>query len=454
MLLRFTFENAFCFFTETSLSMVASSDSRHPEHVSKIKRIGAPSALRAAAIYGANGHGKTKLVDAIDLMKRLAIGSTEEDLESYLTPFLLKKSAQDTPTRLTVNYRVHEIDYEYGIVIQNYQIEEEWLFEKSSNKEALLFTRERAPRESDDEYSFTFGLKLSRSKSPSKKFSTIDYLNFVAAGTDVTTSFLSEAVKRKISRLAPCLHWFRHTLQIVKPDAMYTHLHEHAAADQKFLKFMSESICQSDTGISNIQLRKTDSWTDYLRKFPSADSQSIRDRLASIEDDEAIILNMGDESRIVLQRDGSDFSVLELVSLHNSESGPIEFDLKDESSGTKRLLDLYPILFNIAADEKVYIVDEIDRKLHPLLAYNFVNQFLCGNKGQLIYTTHNTHMLDLELLRRDEIWIVQKKDDGSSDLYSLNDFKIRPDLDVRKGYLQGRFGGIPFVGSAKTLGWC
>jgi AAA15 family ATPase/GTPase len=112
------------------------------------------------------------------------------------------------------------------------------------------------------------------------------------------------------------------------------------------------------------------------------------------------------------------------------------------------------MIYSGAKDGSVFIVDELDRKLHSLLAFQLVDLFLCQSRGQIIFTTHTTHLLDLELLRRDEIWLVQKKPNGSSDLYSLNDFKIRPDLDVRKGYLEGRFGGVPFVGDVKALGWC
>ena len=131
---------------------------------------------------------------------------------------------------------------------------------------------------------------------------------------------------------------------------------------------------------------------------------------------------------------------------------PVQFGLEEESSGTQRLMDLAPMLTD-PDESPVYIVDELDRKLHPMLAYQFIDTFLKGTDRQIVFTTHNTYLMSLDLLRRDEIWFVQKRRDGSSDIYSLADLKVRPDLNIRKGYLSGRFGAIPFLGNLEDLGW-
>jgi AAA15 family ATPase/GTPase len=116
------------------------------------------------------------------------------------------------------------------------------------------------------------------------------------------------------------------------------------------------------------------------------------------------------------------------------------------------------VLLMKSANEKVVVVDELDRRFHPLLTRMVVELALrCDSEhthSQLIFTTHDTNLLDLELLRRDEIWFVEKDNAGASNLYSLADFKVRPDLRIEKGYLQGRFGALPFISSVKDLGWC
>ena len=119
-------------------------------------------------------------------------------------------------------------------------------------------------------------------------------------------------------------------------------------------------------------------------------------------------------------------------------------------------MQLLPVLAEMRKSNRVYVVDELDRMLHPLLSHLFVETFLNfkNNKNsQLIFTTHETSLLNLDLLRRDEIWFVEKDQVGASHMYSLASLKIRPDLKIERGYLQGRFGAIPFIGNTHSLGW-
>ena len=125
-------------------------------------------------------------------------------------------------------------------------------------------------------------------------------------------------------------------------------------------------------------------------------------------------------------------------------------ELTEESDGTRRLLNLIPALHNPC----VYFIDEIDRSLHPILVKEFLGFFLksCGGVSrQIIVTTHESNLLDQDLLRRDEIWFAEKDQTAATRLYSLLDFKVRNDRDIRKGYLQGRFGAVPYLGSLEHL---
>jgi AAA15 family ATPase/GTPase len=146
-----------------------------------------------------------------------------------------------------------------------------------------------------------------------------------------------------------------------------------------------------------------------------------------------------------------------LRTRHRDANGKlVDFSLEEESEGTQRLINLIPSLFLLKQDlEKVIFLDELDRRLHTKLSRCFVEMAInCRNKNnQLIFTTHDTNLLDLDLLRRDEIWFVEKNDQGASSCYSLAEFKVRPDLKIEKGYLNGRFGAIPFFGNLKSLGW-
>ena len=121
------------------------------------------------------------------------------------------------------------------------------------------------------------------------------------------------------------------------------------------------------------------------------------------------------------------------------------FDLLEESDGTVRILELLDII--LSEEKKVYIIDELDRCLHPSLTYRFIKTFfeyVANNLDvQLIVTTHESRLLDFDLLRRDEIWFVDKKPEGNSNIYSLDEYNVRFDKKIDKAYLDGRYGGVP-----------
>ena len=132
----------------------------------------------------------------------------------------------------------------------------------------------------------------------------------------------------------------------------------------------------------------------------------------------------------------------------------IDFEPEEQSDGTRRLLDLIPAIHYVSNKPAVFFIDEIDRSLHPTMVKELLRYFMeHPAKGQLIFTTHESNLLDLEIFRQDEIWLTEKNKLGATTIYSLSDFKPRYDLDIRKGYLAGRFGAIPFLGNLNDLNW-
>jgi uncharacterized protein len=453
MLLRIQIENVFCFSGLTTLSMIASGDKRHSNHVRKSGRPGFPDVLRATGIYGANGHGKTKLVDAILFIKRMACGETDNTID-LCKPFRLRDT-ENEPSRFVINFRETGVDYEYGLIISNGSIEQEWLYEKEKRQEVLIFTREKyKTKKGSTSYKYNFGAKLRNSQSPSEDIIMSDYLKFIGTSISEKVSFLSEAVEKKVERLSRAHNWFADTLQVVKADSNYGNLHGEAAQDKDFLSYLSKAICKSDTGIGELKVKESVIPEELIHELPVADGE-ILSHIKGMDKGEQVVIGSPEGPSIVIKKEKRGYKAQRFVTVHHGKSMNVEFDLDDESSGTRRLLDLYPMLYSLKKKDRVYVVDELDRKLHPILSYNFVNAFLAEKQGQIIFTTHTTHLLDLDLLRRDEIWLIQKnRETGSAETYSLQDFNVRNDLDVRKGYLQGRFGGIPFIGDVNALGWC
>lgn len=450
MLLRFQCENIFCFAGPCELLPIAGSDTRHQSHLTAAPRPGAPRGLRLAGIYGPNGHGKTRFIQAMEIVERFVRGFGEESLKE-ITPFKLKSDLRRKPSKFIFAFRISGIDYEYGLVASNEKVHQEWLFETEKRQETLLFSRQLSPK-SENKYIYEFGRKLRDSKSPIRGVGMPDFLNVISSGTEPTQSFLNEAFKKDVIRIQNAYSWFAKKLQIISTDTTYKPLTKRLLNEPKFLLEISKYIKDSDTGIVELCVDKSILTDSLLNSILPDNSEQLMNDLKNLAPKMAAQITGPDGAEMTIRKVADKFEVHQLRTKHQADDGLVDFDVCDESSGTRRLMDLYPMLTIAAEEEFVFIVDELDRKLHPLLSYEFVEKFLKKTKGQLIFTTHTTHLLDLDLMRRDEIWLFQKNETGSSDIYSLNEFKIRPDLDVRKGYLQGRFGAIPFLGSANNLG--
>lgn len=446
MLLRFTVENVLCFNSEASFSMVATSDERHGDHVLKAENPRRPSVLRAAALYGANGHGKSNFVNAVSALKRLVARQ-----EWSGKAFKLDSASADKPSRIVAEFRHKGFDYEYGVVISDKIVLEEWLFRTDkAGREHMLFERTTSRLKDGYETRVLPGNLLKKSASPSPKVKMETYLEVFSSGMKETRPFLAEAEERGIELIQPAYEWFDDVLIPVAATASYTGLYERAEKDNKFRTFLEDFVRQCDVGIEKIDAFGVEVTSEFKDKLPEAIMSEIsrlgKDSVIQLggQDGHTIIIDQDDEGKVVLRR--------MLAKRKNNAGELIDFSFEEESSGTRRLLDLAPMIAD-AHETKVYVVDELDRKLHPMLSYKFVEAFLKTTKSQIIFTTHNTFLMNLDLLRRDEVWFVQKRKDGSSDLYSLAELKIRPDLNVRKGYLDGRFGAIPFLGNASDLGW-
>lgn len=234
--------------------------------------------------------------------------------------------------------------------------------------------------------------------------------------------------------------FFKCCLVIIFPNTKYVGLLNdiNSNVHGEYLSLLSKF----DTGIVDVRAVAVDfdSISNDLKKV-------IENRA---DDDFPSTIKIGDKTYFIgLNSDGSDVGVYEIMSIHRGINGEdFEFSFNDESDGSVRLLDLLPSLIQEENRlfERTYIIDEFDRSIHPLLAKKFIELFLSkDNNEQLIVTTHQSQLLDNSLLRRDEIWFVQKEWDSSSKLYSLDDYSPRFDKDLQRAYLDGYFGAVPQI---------
>lgn len=453
MLIQLTIQNFLSFRDEVTFSMVGvSSDQQHINHLAENAAGKGRSVLPIAAIYGANAAGKSNLIKALNFVKDLVVEGTRSNKPILVSPFKLSDYSKQ-PSKFEFIFTYQEAQYSYGFTLNREQIFEEWLYAVPPGKknEDMYFERITSLAK---ETTLEYGSKL---KGRSEKRQQV--LEFIAEGTRPNQLFLTEAVDRNVQKLLPIFNWFKEELTIIPAEAEYQGLEVGILSNESFTNFLSEFLKFAGTGIDSISTEEVElDFDQHFPAMPKSDRERLLEKLEEADDNSvAMIVNTRGKRYLLSKNEGDRLRLIQLKTQHRHEDGHlIDFTIEEESEGTQRLINLIPSLFLLQEEsEKVVFLDELDRRLHPLLSRCFVKTAInCkARNNQLIFTTHDTNLLDLDLLRRDEIWFVEKNQQGVSNLYSLAEFKIRPDLQIEKGYLNGRFGAIPFFGDPKSLGW-
>lgn len=443
MLIRFSVTNFRSFRDETVFEMIAGSETSHEKHLIKDLK-GNRKFLRTSAVYGANGSGKSNLVLAIDFLKDLVLRGTKSGESIEVEPFLLSKATRKKPSTFEIVFSHKDSIYTYGIAMSKKEVVEEWLFASPNSREVPMFTRQTVK----GKVAVDLGPSLIGRKNPGKRK---QFLEFVAEGTRANQPFLTEAGERNVQEASLVLEWFRSVLQIVTAESIYQNLEISIQKNKTFTQFIGNIMASVGTGIVGVHAEALP--IDFDTKFADM-SEDMRNEIRGLlNDGEKVLVSTPTETLAVVPGKAQP-CVLKLKTEHVGEDGDlVNFEFDQESEGTKRLLHLLPILFNSGKRGNVFVIDELDRRLHPLLSREFVKRFLDLEKSrsQLVFTTHDTNLLDGQLLRNDEIWFVEKKSNGASTLYSLSDFRLRKGLKLEKGYLMGRFGAIPPIFSAELL---
>jgi len=266
--------------------------------------------------------------------------------------------------------------------------------------------------------------------------------------------FLTTLENTKLNDISIALNWFNDTLTIITPSTKPLPLAYTLDKDKGFKNYVESLMKTFYVGIDSISINKV-GLNEFFGQNELDTIEDLKQKLDK-EPDNSIVLINEDGNEIVAIKDKDKYYVklVELEHIGKNNKKAI-FDLDEESDGTIRLLDFAPAFFQILNENKVIIVDEIERSIHPLLIKELIRKFANDDNtnGQLIFTTHESNLLDLSIFRQDEIWFAEKDLNGCTDLYVLSDFKEHNTTDIRKGYLTGRYGSIPFLGNLKDLNW-
>jgi AAA15 family ATPase/GTPase len=256
----------------------------------------------------------------------------------------------------------------------------------------------------------------------------------------------SEKVE-KLLDFTDAYYWFEDQLEFLFPHFTdYGTFLRTFLTNQEFKENATHIITNTPSlGISAIRIQKTNI-NDF---FGSSETERKLNYISKLDKSPYIFFEQEGKEHLIYEDSNGIINVNRLVFIHKSDSDTCELELNEESDGTRRLLHLLPSIIDSIDKSKVYIIDEIDRSMHPILIKELLRLYLSrfsNNSGQMIFTTHESLIMDLNLLRQDEFWFVEKNDKtGSSEMYSLIQFKPRFDKNISKGYLDGKFGAIPFL---------
>jgi AAA15 family ATPase/GTPase len=449
MLIRFTVENFMSFREKQVFSMIPGKGSLKSHHKSvPIKGV---SALKAGVIFGANASGKSNLIKAIDFGRKLVLKGTKPEQPITTSFFKLDKKFRSKPMYLEYEIQHKGKNYAYGFILNAKEVIDEWLFEISKSGETKIFERRNANV-------FDLDFLFRKNKTSKEK----QFLEFIAIGTPRNQLFITQIrntnVTDNVSDISDILNvidWFQNSLTVIYPGTKNISKKFELHKDTNLQQVFNEMLDYFDTGIDGIEFKEVD--FDKM-DIPSEVKEDIRNDLLSEKSEKtsAFLSNPQDDKYYVISKINS-FTVQAklLKTKHKVIGGDYElFDLNDESDGTRRIMDLIPLVIDYYGGNNVFVVDEIERSLHPNLVLDYFEFILekCGNiNSQLIVSSHEATLLTQKLLRKDEIWFAVKNQEGATQLHSLEDYNVRFDKEIMKDYLLGRFKGIPKLGSRNQL---
>lgn len=436
MILRATFRNVLSFYDETSISFVAGKSTQNSEHVSRAEKRDDISVLKSGIIYGANASGKSNVIKAIAALREIAIGRNGT---RQVEPFKLSASPKDC-SKIELEFKISGRYYAYGIESSIHGIQEEWLYEINSRSDKLVFTRQQK----NGEYKYQF-------KTIAEKADTKQFVKFISQGTPVHKSFLSEYFERNgrgLSEISTVYLWFRDNLNIIFPDTRYRGISVGIESDDEYKSKMKHLLEYFNTGIIDIRRFKISEGEVELPREIIKSVKSTLNKLTAVTSTDGVNIYIFEKNQ------AGEITIYKQKAVHlNNIKEEVLFAMDEESDGSIRLLDFIPMLIDLSLNPNVYLIDEIDRSMHPMLSRKLLEYYysnLSPNLDtQLICTTHEASLLNFSAIRHDEIWFVEKDNDGASHFTSLAEYK--PRQDIQKGYMQGRYGAIPFFRSAAIL---
>ncbi len=433
MLIEFSVSNFYSIKDTQTLSMLEGSSLRQKEGVirhtipSGITAI--PNLLTSSVIYGANASGKSKLFDALYFMRWFVQNSEKEmqpgDKIDYFKPFLLDANTSKLPSSFDIQVIINGIRYHYGFMLTNERIEYEFLDVYLTSRKTKGFERSFNHQTSGYDWVINGSYIKHKNKAQLKQETLSNML------------FLSMAVKRNVEALEPIFNWFKENIFLLEGfKEISSHQTVDYLADDNKKKTILRYLYDADIGITDIAVERS--------KFSEDDELFTKSPFELKADVKKKFLENAEKIRI------------KTAHLMNDRKTPVFIDFEDESHGTNKLFSFIGYIIDALENGKLLFIDELDSSLHRNLLVALIKLFhnpgLNSKGAQLIFTTHNTSLLQEEgLFHRDQIWLVDKDKEGATIVTSLLSFNPRKGEVIEKSYLSGRYGGVPSLGNFDEL---
>ncbi|MDH2919330.1 MAG: ATP-binding protein [Sideroxydans sp.] len=407
MLIELSIANFFSFREAQTFSMVASTKLQKKENTftPEVEKEKLPKLLKVAAIYGPNASGKSNLIKALELVGKFAARLPTETEPLPVAPFRFDAALANQPSCITLHFVAKKVRYEFNLAATTERVTGEKLTAYPKGKEMLLYSREHT--EQGEQYNF--GEKLEGDDTLHTVWKNL---------TSPKMLFIAQAVansSEEMKQLREPFEWLKGGLSIVEDDmGRWAKIAQMIAADiPELAKKLSAFLQEIDVPISSIR------FDSPLANEPIG--------LASVNPNKT---TEKPSKRTMLT--------------HATALGEAEFDFKEESKGTQNLAGFW--LPWMMKHSRILVADELDSSLHPNIVAALIKKHIEAEQpSQLIFTTHDTHLMDTKLMRRDQFWLTERDMNGATQLRSIHQFEGRESEDLEKRYYEGRYRALPFV---------
>lgn len=426
MIIELKLKNWMSFRDETVFSLAATSEKRLRDRLPKIRKNPVLNVSPIAALYGGNASGKTNFFKLIAFLKQMVVFPIYDVNKNIpLESFILAPESDSHPSEISLTFLTADDKiYTLELSLTRKEILHENLFLIKRSGPIPIYSRvgNKVELQLDslrkDKNALAFAQVVSRNQL---------YLG-IAGG--------------RVAAFQYHWQWFRDQLTLISTQSAFRGYMDMFATQPTDIQMLANLLKDLDTGICQLAVEES----TFSAMPEKLNETEIKERL---EEGAFAEFNFNG-LRFIVTKENGQLLVKKMISFHkNSEGNLVKFDLRQESEGSLRLLDILPAFIDLEKQNShaVYVIDELDCSWHYALSRRLLGIYLSNcsenSRTQLLFSTHDLLLMDQDLFRRDEMWITERKEDGSSTLFSLACCNIRYDKDIRKMYLQGALGGIP-----------